>query len=73
MIDSPNGAEASGVLYNIAETAKANKLRPYFYFRYVLEEMAKHQEDTNLDFIQDLLPWSDKLPDECRMQKPKNN
>lgn len=73
VIDSPNGAEASGVLYSIAETAKANKLRPYFYFRYVLEEMAKHQEDTNLDFIQDLLPWSDKLPDECRMQKPKNN
>lgn len=32
MIDTIAGAEASAVLYSIAETAKANSLKPYAYF-----------------------------------------
>ncbi len=34
IIDSNNGAEASAILYSIAETAKANGLKPYEYFKY---------------------------------------
>ncbi len=63
IIDSKNGAEASAILYSIAETARANRLRPFYYFQYVLEEMVKHMEDKDLKFIEDLLPWSDKLPE----------
>ena len=63
--DTVRGAESSAVLYSIAETAKANGLKPYYYFKYVLEEMPKYIEDSDRSFIQDLLPWSDKLSPEC--------
>lgn len=68
IIDSKNGAEVSAILYSIAETAKANGLKPYEYFKYVLEEILKHQDDPLDEYINDLLPWSDALPDSCRKQ-----
>ncbi len=68
IIDSKNGAEASAMLYSIAETAKANGLKPYEYFKYLLEEILRHQEDPLDKYIDDLLPWSDALPDRCRKQ-----
>lgn len=66
---SKNGAEASAVLYSVAETAKANGLRPYFYFKYVMEQMLLYQDGTDRSFLDDLLPWSDKLPEYCRARK----
>lgn len=69
IIDSVHGAKASGVLYSIAETAKANGLKPYNYFKYVLEEMPKHMEGKDLSFIQDLLPWSETLPEDIKNKK----
>ena len=65
MIDTINGAKASTVIYSIAETAKSNNLKPYNYFEYLLTEIPKHQEDTSLDFMKELLPWSESLPKEC--------
>ena len=65
MIDTINGAKASAVIYSIAETAKANNLKLYNYFEYLLTEIPKHQEDTSLDFMKELLPWSESLPKEC--------
>ncbi|MBR4341443.1 MAG: transposase domain-containing protein, partial [Lachnospiraceae bacterium] len=44
-IDSVNGAKASAFLYSIAESAKANGLKPYEYFRYLLSELVKHPRD----------------------------
>ena len=32
VIDTINGAASSAILYSIAETAKANNLKPYDYF-----------------------------------------
>ena len=66
MIDTINGAKSSATIYSIAETAKANNLKPYEYFEYLLTEIPKHMDDTNLDFLEDLLPWSEKLPEECK-------
>lgn len=68
IIDSKNGAETSAMLYSIAETAKANGLKPYEYFKYALEVILKHQDDALDTYIDDLLPWSDALPDSCRKQ-----
>ena len=51
MIDTIAGAEASAIIYSIAETAKANNL--------------KHMDDQDVSFYEDLLPWSDKLPAKC--------
>ena len=66
MIDTIAGAEASAIIYSIAETAKANNLKPYNYFEYLLTEIPKHMDDHDVSFCEDLLPWSDKLPAECR-------
>ena len=66
MIDTVAGAEASAVIYSIAETAKANNLNPYKYFEYLLTEIPEHMNDHDTSFCKDLLPWSDKLPKECR-------
>lgn len=66
MIDTIAGAKASAIIYSIAETAKANNLKPYNYFEYLLTEIPKHLEETDTSFCEDLLPWSPKLPQECR-------
>lgn len=70
MIDTINGAKSSAIIYSIAETAKANNLKPYEYFEYLLTEIPKHMDDTDRSFLNDLVPWSEKLPENIR--KPKN-
>ena len=65
-IYSPNGAQASAILYSLVETAKANDLKVYEYFEYLLQELPQHQEDTDLDFLKDLMPWSKKIQKEFR-------
>lgn len=66
MIDTIHGAQASAVIYSIAETAKANNLKPYHYFEYLLTEIPKHMNETDCSFLEDLLPWSPNLPKEIR-------
>lgn len=69
LIDTINGAKASAILYSIVETAKANDLNIYQYFKHLLTEIPKHMEDTDLSFLDSLLPWSKQLPAECRKKK----
>ena len=69
MSDTIHGAKASGIVYSVVETAKANDLKPYEYMKYLLEEIPRHMDDTNLDFLDALLPWSDALPERCH-RKP---
>ena len=71
MIDTIAGAKSSAIIYSIAETAKANNLKPYDYFEYLLTEIPKHLDDTDRSFLDDLLPWSPSLPENCR--KPDKN
>ena len=66
MIDTITGAKSSAIIYSIAETAKANNLKPYDYFEYLLTEIPKHLDDTDRSFLDDLLPWSPGLPANCR-------
>lgn len=69
LIDTIDGAKASAIIYSIAETAKANHLKPYNYFEHLLTEIPKHMDDKNLDFLNDLLPWAETLPESCKKQK----
>lgn len=73
MIDTINGANSSAIIYSIAETAKANNLKPYDYFEYLLTELPKHADDTNRDFLASLLPWSETLPEYIRKAKKIEN
>jgi transposase len=51
----PNGAKASGIIFSLIETAKANGLKPYFYLRYLFENLPLAQ--TEADYKK-LLPQS---------------
>lgn len=66
MIDTIAGAEASAIIYSIAETAKAKNLKPYDYFEYLLTEIPEHMDDHDTSFCENLLPWSDQLPQKYR-------
>lgn len=66
MIDTVAGAKSSAIIYSIAETAKANNLKPYDYFEYLLTEIPKHLDDMDRTFLDDLLPWAPNLPANCR-------
>ncbi len=63
--ESDKGAKASAIIYSLVETAKANGLNTYKYFEFLLTEMPKHLEDKSLNFLNDLLPWSDRVQKEC--------
>jgi transposase len=52
---TPKGAEASALLYSLIETAKANKLEPYAYLRYVF---TKIPTALTLEGYEALLPWN---------------
>ena len=66
MIDTVAGASSSAIIYSIAETAKANNLKPYDYFEYLLTEIPKHLDDIDRSFLEGLLPWAPGLPANCR-------
>ena len=71
LIDSIDGAKSSAIIYSMTETAKANGLNPFRYLEYVLSVLKDHQNDTDYNFIESLLPWSKRLPEICR-SKAKN-
>lgn len=55
------------MLYSLAETIKANNLKPYEYFSYLMYQLMKYpRENVPEDVLADLMPWSDKIPDNCR-------
>jgi transposase len=52
---TPEGAEASALLYSLIETAKANKLEPYAYLRYIFDRLPTA---SSLEDYEALLPWN---------------
>jgi transposase len=67
-------AEAQLTRYNssgfqgIVETAKENQLNPFTYLKYVFERLPNIDTDDDSE-IDTLLPYSDDLPQECRIGK----
>ena len=61
--NTPAGAEASSVMYSIMETAKENDLHPFRYMEFLLETLP----NAKLSDLESLLPWSDSLPERCRV------
>ena len=45
-------------MYTIVETAKVNNANVYFYLKYVLEKMPRYMEQTDLSFLEAMMPWS---------------
>jgi transposase len=70
--NTPRGARGSAIIYSIIETAKENNLKPYDYLVHVFEQLP------NIDIndpaaVDNLMPWSDALPEQCRMAHQQNN
>jgi hypothetical protein len=67
--DTTRGAKASATVYSIVETAKANQLNPYMYLVHLFTKMPSMDFKKNPSLLEDLMPWSQKLPDYCRNTK----
>ena len=61
--NTPNGADASSIMFSIVATAWENGLKPYEYVKFLLEKLptAKTSE------LEKYLPWSESIPDYCRV------
>ena len=60
------------MLYSFAETVKANGLKTYNYFVYLLEQLKEYPRgEVPEDVLEALMPWSDKLPEDCRKTKSR--
>lgn len=61
--DTMLGAEVNAAMYSIVETAKANKVNPYEYIKYLLEKMPEHLDEkgnvADPECLKDMMPWSD--------------
>lgn len=55
---TPEGAEASALLFSLIETAKANGLEPYAYLRHIFEQLPFA---STLEDYEALLPWNVSL------------
>jgi hypothetical protein len=56
-------ARFDGYAFSVIETAKENGLKPFEYLNFLLETLP-NAKTSQLD---DLLPWSEHLPAECKM------
>lgn len=64
--NTPRGARSSAIIYSIVETAKENDLNPYYYLRYLFEELP-NLDPKDQNALDKLLPWSETLPIHCRL------
>jgi len=67
---STSGANSSAISYSLVETAKENELFPFFYLKYLFEELPQLDMSANLE-IDHLMPWSKDLPADCYIQSKK--
>jgi transposase len=64
--NTPKGATASAVIYSVIETAKANGLSPFHYLTWLFEKLP-NIDLNDMTQLDELLPWSEALPDVCRV------
>ncbi|MFR4558372.1 transposase domain-containing protein [Blautia obeum] len=48
-------------------------MNPFRYLEHVLTVLKGHQDDREYSFIDDILPWSEKLPAICRSKTKATN
>lgn len=67
--DTSRGAHASAVVYSIVESAKANGLNVYMYLVHLFTQMPSIDFKKDPALLEDLMPWSSKLPAYCYVAK----
>lgn len=69
--NTPRGARGSAIIYSIIETAKENNLKPFNYLMHLFGQLP-NVDTKDPTVIDNLLPWSAVLPDDCRMPNKEN-
>ena len=60
--NTPKGATASSTIYSMIETAKENGLKPFKYLEWLFQKLPNETKS-----VKHFLPWSDEIPDCCKM------
>jgi len=69
--DTPRGAEASAIVFSIVGTAMANEIDPYEYLVYIFKILPNVDFKYEPEILDKYMPWSETLPDTCKMKKRK--
>ena len=54
------GAEASAVVMTLILTAQINGADPYYYLKYLMEELPKHLYQKPAEYVDAMVPWTDQ-------------
>lgn len=69
--DTPNGAQASAVVYTMVEMAKANGVNVYHYLTYLLEKLPNDKmSDEELELM---APWNENVQEEIKRRASDQN
>ena len=55
-----SGAESSVMIQTLIETARANGADPYYYLKYLMEQMPKYLYEKGRKYMSEMMPWSEK-------------
>lgn len=66
--NTPKGANSSATIYSIVETAKENSLNPFVYLKYLFDKLP-NADISDINVLDELMPWSKTLPETCRIIK----
>ena len=69
--DTPNGAQASAIVYTMAEMAKANGVNVYHYLTYLLEKLPDDRMSD--DELELLAPWNETVKAEIKRRANESN
>ena len=54
------GAETSAVIISLMQTAALNDADPYYYMKYLMEELPRYLYHDPCEYIEDMMPWAEK-------------
>ena len=69
--DTPNGAQASAIVYTMVEMAKANGVNVYHYLTYLLEKLPDDRMSD--DELELLVPWNETVKAEIERRANESN
>ena len=69
--DTPNGAQASAIVYSMVEMAKANGVNVYHYLTYLLEKIPT--DKTGDEELELLAPWNENVKAEIQRRADNTN
>ena len=71
LCDTPNGAQASAIVYSMVEMAKANGVNVYHYLTYLLEKIPT--DKTGDEELELLAPWNENVKAEIQRRADNTN